>query len=354
MAKRVLAAMSGGVDSSVAAALLKEQGYAVTGATIHLCPDYLGSNARDTAEDARRVAASLGIPFHVFYLQKEFQQQVIDSFIQEYKLGRTPNPCILCNRSIKFGQLYDIARQLGMDYIATGHYARIVQGDDRPRLFRGRDRDKDQSYALYTLTEEKLKNILFPVGEFSKSQIRALAADVNLPTADKPDSQEICFIPDNNYKEFLITQGGLTQTPGDIVDTHGRRIGSHHGVFNYTVGQRKGLGAIRGVPMYVVNINAETNTIVAGSKEELLCKKFSITDCNWLARVNPQDCLQGEVMIRYNSRPQPARVTVLPAGRAEIEFEQPQRAVTPGQAAVVYAGDEVLGGGKILSRVLAL
>ncbi|HBS92393.1 MAG TPA: tRNA 2-thiouridine(34) synthase MnmA [Firmicutes bacterium] len=355
MTKRVLVAMSGGVDSSVAAALLKEQGYQVAGATIQLWPDAGRESACSLAavEDARRVASSLGIPFFLFNMQKEFQQQVIDSFIQEYKFGRTPNPCIQCNRLIKFGQLLSKAEQLGMDFIATGHYARIVREEGRARLLRGRDGEKDQSYFLYTLNQDKLKKILFPVGDYRKAEIRELAKAYHLNIADKPDSQEICFIPDNNYKEFLIRQGGLPKIPGDIVDTKGNVIGSHQGVFNYTIGQRRGLGVARGVPLYVVDINAETNTVVAGSNEEVLCKTFTAAEFNWIAGSSPEDCFRAGVMIRYNALPQPAVLTVLAQGRVRIEFDQPQRAIAPGQAAVVYAGEEVLGGGKILTRVLA-
>lgn len=355
MAKKVLVAMSGGVDSSVAAALLKEQGYQVIGATMQLWPETGAKSACSLAavEDARKVASSLGIPFYLLDMQKDFQLAVIDSFIQEYKLGITPNPCIQCNRAIKFGQLLNKAEELGIDLIATGHYARISKEEGRFRLLQGRDPEKDQSYFLYTLTADKLKKILFPVGDYRKEEIRELANIYNLNIAAKPDSQEICFIPDNNYKEFLLRQGGLPKIPGDIVDTKGSIIGSHTGVYNYTIGQRRGLGVSRGVPLYVVDINAETNTVVAGSNEEVLCKTFRASDFNWIAGSSPGKSFHAGVMIRYNARPQPAAVTVLTRGKVQIEFDQPQRAIAPGQAAVVYAGEEVLGGGKILSRVFA-
>jgi tRNA-specific 2-thiouridylase len=351
--KKVLVAMSGGVDSSVAAALLQEQGYQVSGATIQMWHGTAESPcSREAVEDASRVADSLGIPFYTFDMEEVFHKEVIDYFVKEYTLGRTPNPCIQCNRRIKFGQFFHIADELGVDFIATGHYARIVKEGERRRLLRGLRTEKDQSYFLYPLTEDKLKRILFPVGDYTKNEIRLMAKRFQLKIADKPDSQEICFVPGNDYKDFLRSQGGLTETPGDIVDTQGNVIGCHDGVFNFTIGQRRGLGVSQGTPLYVLDINAKTNTIVVGSNEETGGRVFTVDDFTWISGSSPGESFQSKVQIRYNAQAQPANVRLLFPGRVRIEFFQPQRAVAPGQAAVIYAGEEVLGGGKITERLL--
>ncbi len=347
MAKSVLVAMSGGVDSSVTAALLQDQGYQVTGATIKMWP------ASKADEDARRVADSLGLPFLVLDYQESFRREVIDLFIQEYKLGKTPNPCILCNRAIKFGLLLAEAEKAGIQFVATGHYAKIIRGGGGAKLFRGQDKKRDQSYFLYTLTEDKLKKILFPLGQYSKDQIRELAKDYNLAIADKPDSQEICFLSGQDYKEFLRAQGELPVRPGQILDTGGKVIGRHQGIYNYTIGQRRGLGIADGIPLYVLAIDAASNTVIAGSAQELEKKAFVVSDFNWISGRSPSADFMAEVAIRYNAQPQPARVRALAEGRVRIEFNRPQRAIAPGQAAVVYDGDEVLGGGKICSVCVA-
>lgn len=344
--------MSGGVDSSVAAALLKEQGYQVSGATIQMWQGNANSPCSSQAvEDAGRVADSLGIPFMTFNMEEEFQREVIEYFVAEYTLGKTPNPCIQCNRRIKFGQFLRMADDLGFEYIATGHYARIARDGMNPRLLRGLDAEKDQSYFLYTLTGDKLKRILFPVGDYAKDEIRELARGFQLNIADKPDSQEICFVTGNDYKDFLRSQG-VRQTPGDIVDTQGNVIGRHDGVYNYTIGQRRGLGVARGTPLYVVDINARANTIVVGDSEKTQTRVFIADDFNWVSGSPPGEPAQVKVQIRYNAQAQPADITLLSGGRVRIEFFQPQRAVAPGQAAVVYAGEEVLGGGRITEREL--
>lgn len=351
--KKVLVAMSGGVDSSVAGALLQEQGYQVSGATIQMWHGTAESPcSREAVEDASRVADSLGIPFYTFDMEEVFRKEVIDYFVEEYTLGRTPNPCIQCNRRIKFGQFFHIADELGVDFIATGHYARIAKEGERRRLLRGLSTEKDQSYFLYPLTEDKLKRILFPVGDYTKNEIRLMAKHFQLKIADKPDSQEICFVPGNDYKDFLRSQGGLTDTPGDIIDTQGNVIGCHGGVFNYTIGQRRGLGVSQGTPLYVIDINAKTNTIVVGRDEETGIRVFTVDDFSWVLGSPPGESFQTKVQIRYNAHAQPANVSLLSPGKLRIEFLQPQRAVAPGQAAVIYSGDEVLGGGKIIERII--
>lgn len=343
MAKSVLVALSGGVDSSVAAALLIEQGYQVVGATIKMWPN------SPAPADAHRVAASLGIPFYLFDYQQEFRQEVIDEFVREYKLGRTPNPCILCNRGIKFGRLLNQAGILGIDYVATGHYARIQRQGDRARLFRGRDQRRDQSYFLYTLTEDKLKRILFPLGGELKSDVRKLAQKFRLPVYDKAESQEICFLAGRNYKEFFNSLG--ISPAGDIVDGAGNIIGRHAGIHGYTIGQRRGLGVAGGVPLYVVDIDVKTNTVTVGRREELDSTGLWAVDFNWLAGSGPPAAnFRAEVAIRSTGQAQPATLSIGPAGKVHVEFDRPQRAIAPGQAAVAYAGEQVLGGGIIDSR----
>lgn len=346
--------MSGGVDSSVTAALLKDQGYDVTGVTIKLWPKCYSdddNSSLSTVKDAAQVAQMLDIPYQVLDMQEEFQEKVIDGFSREYMSGRTPNPCIECNRGIKFGRLLEHAQQLEMDFMATGHYANIVRGDGMFRLFRGRDINKDQSYALYFLTQKVMAKIIFPLGSFCKKEIRQLARKYRLGIANKPDSQEICFIPGNNYKKFLTTFAGAKNIPGDIVDTRGEILGTHTGIFNYTIGQRKGLGLTRLEPMYVVDINPETNTVMVGSNLDVYCREFTVTELNWISGNPPAKEFSAEVMIRYNTQARPAQITV---GQKQvvIRFDQPQRAITPGQSAVIYVRDEVLGGGIILSRPL--
>ncbi|MTI95164.1 MAG: tRNA 2-thiouridine(34) synthase MnmA [Firmicutes bacterium] len=350
-----MVAMSGGVDSSVAAVILKEQGYDVVGATIKLWPEYIepldegGCCSLSAVEDARRVANKLEIPFYVLNMQAEFQKLVIDRFSAEYARGRTPNPCIECNRSIKFGKLLSMAKKLDIEYVATGHYARIHFQDGRYRLLRGTDNHKDQSYTLYALGQELLAKILFPVGEYTKDQIRAKASEIGLRVANKPDSQEICFIPDNDYKQFLELHGQVHSQPGDIVDQQGNVLGRHQGIHNFTIGQRKGLGISAEAPLYVIDINPETNQIVVGHNLEVFSRSFRVADFTWTSGVTPSAPFTAEAKIRYHADPHPAEV--IPSGDfVQIRFLEPQRAITPGQSAVVYDGEEVLGGGIILSR----
>lgn len=346
MAEKVLVAMSGGVDSSVAAALLKSQGFSVVGATIKMW------SASDVETDALRVADCLSIPLHCYDYSEEFQREVIDLFTKEYISGRTPNPCIYCNQLIKFGLLFAQAAKLGIERIATGHYVRILGEGGQLKLIRGLDKARDQSYFLYTLTADKLKKLIFPLGEYTKFEIRQLADSFSLPVAAKADSQEICFLSGQDYKEFLRNQEKLLARPGMIVDTQGNILGTHEGVFNFTIGQRRGLGIAKGSPLYVVDIDANLNQVLVGSKEELLTKVFYVNNFNWVTGKPLSRSLTGMVAIRYKFSPQPAQVTLLEDGMVKVEFLKAQLAVAPGQAAVVYQGDEVLGGGSISSRVV--
>jgi tRNA-specific 2-thiouridylase len=351
---RVVIAMSGGVDSSVAAALLVEQGYEVIGVTMCLLR---GSFERsetqccsvETIEDARRVAAKLGIRHIVLPMQEAFQQHVIDDFVEEYRRGRTPNPCIRCNRFLKFDALLEWAQTIGADRIATGHYAGIRYDEDRSRwlLIRGEDRSKDQSYALYALTQRQLERTIFPVGQITKQETRQRAADLGLAVADKPDSQEICFVPYRNHSAFLEAAAPNLVNPGPIIDTSGNVIGQHKGIAFYTVGQRKHLGIAVGKPVYVIRVDKGTNTVIVGDNQELYQNRLIADDLNLISIEQLPDTLAVTAKIRYNTRDSAAVVSSMPCGKAEVVFETPQRAITPGQAVVFYQGDIVVGGGTI-------
>lgn len=351
---RVIVAMSGGVDSSVAAALLLEQGYEVIGITLrlwapedpeaprykrHCCP-------LEDAEDARAVADLLGIPHYLLNMEREFERTVIDYFVREYGRGRTPNPCIVCNEQIRFKGLLARALAFGADYLATGHYARIRHEDGRFRLLKGADPNKDQSYVLYTLGQTELSHVLFPVGEYSKPEVRALAARYGLPVAEKPDSADICFIPENDYRTFLAQR--LPQRPGPILDEQGHVVGQHNGFAGYTIGQRKGLGVALGVPRFVTRIDPEHNVITVGPEEDLLHRTLTAEHVVFTAGAPPAPEFVADVKVRYRSPAARATVTIQGA-QATVNFENPQRAITPGQAVVFYHGEEVLGGGTIAS-----
>lgn len=347
--------MSGGVDSSVAAALLKQQGYDVIGATMQIWPDSGtdrtgGCCSLSAVEDARRVADAVGIPHYVLNLQDEFRKYVIDDFVEEYRSGRTPNPCVRCNQFVKFEILLQRAMSLGADMIATGHYARIEKDQDGGRwlLKRAGDPTKDQSYALYTMTQEQLSKTLFPLGDTSKEQTRAMAAELGLAVADKPDSQEICFVPDNKYANFLSEAAPELASPGPILDTQGKVLGEHRGIAFYTIGQRKGLGIAVGKPMYVVEIDKTRNAVVLGDNSDLYRDELFAKSVNLVATQSLEGCVVVSAKIRYNMQDSPAEACPAGPGAIRVRFEKAQRAVTPGQSVVLYDGDTVFGGGIIV------
>jgi tRNA-specific 2-thiouridylase len=350
--------MSGGVDSAVAAGLLVREGHEVVGLTMNLWPDWLpepddafkaccGVSAID---DARAVARHLGIRHYVLNMREEFEREVIGYFVDEYARGRTPNPCIACNQSIKFSLLLRKVRALGLDALATGHYARIASDPATGRwgLWRGRDRHKDQSYVLYGLTQVQLQMVRLPVGEFDKTQIRATAHRMELPVADKPDSQEICFVPRGTYADVVQRLRPQAVRPGPILDTSGRVVGTHQGITRFTIGQRRGLGVAAGVPQYVVGIDPARNAVILGHEEDLLCDGLTAGGMNWIAITTLDGPMSVTARLRHASRDVDATVTPAgPAGDVTVRFATPQRAAAPGQAIVFYNGDIVIGGGTI-------
>ncbi|MHB0913679.1 MAG: tRNA 2-thiouridine(34) synthase MnmA [Armatimonadota bacterium] len=347
---KVAVAMSGGVDSSVAAAILLEEGYEVIGMTMRTLPASDipdgACSVPDAVEDARRVAETLGIPHHTIDLSDLFREAVIDYFAGEYRRGRTPNPCVHCNRLVKFGALMRAAFELGAERLATGHYAKI-EHKERYLLKRGLDRSKDQTYALYRLTQEQLARTLFPLGNLAKDETRRLAETLGLSMADKPDSQEICFIPEKDYPAFLAVHAPETVSPGPLEDTEGRVIGEHPGIAFFTVGQRKRLGVSRPEPTYVVRIVPERRAVVVGRNEDLFAKSFTASELNFISIEALTAAIAVTCKIRYNMKDTPALLTPLPGGRARVIFNKPERAITPGQASVFYQEDEVVGGGTI-------
>jgi tRNA-uridine 2-sulfurtransferase len=354
MAARVVLAMSGGVDSSVAAYLLKQQGYDVIGLFMRT-----GAHGQDDARpdrkkgccsavdagDARRVADRLDIPFYALDFESEFGR-IMDYFADEYLAGRTPNPCVVCNSWLKFGQLWTYGQQLQADYIATGHYARIVSRNGTAELHRAADADKDQSYVLYGLRQALLPNLLFPIGEYRKDQVRALARQAGLAVADKPDSVEICFVPDGDHARLIRERRPDQSKAGTLVDTAGAVLGGHDGIERFTIGQRKGLGIATGERRYVLRIVPASGEVVLGTREELLAPGLRANQVNWLGEpsTEPFSCA---IKIRYRHHATPGTVTLLPEGQARVAFSTPQSAVTPGQAVVFYDGSRVLGGGWI-------
>ncbi len=349
---KVAVAMSGGVDSSVAAALLKEQGYDVIGMMLRLWsePGKEESNrccTPDSMAQARRVAARLDIPFYVVDAKDVFHDTVVQYFLDGYGRGETPNPCLVCNRQIRWTFLLDHALALGAEFMATGHYVRKQTTNNIHYLLRAVDRKKDQSYVLHVLNQEKLARALFPVGDYPKPEIRAIAEKHGLPTASRKDSQDLCFLAGEDYRDFLQRNAAEILKPGEIVTREGRSLGEHTGLANYTIGQRKGLGVASPVPLYVLGKNALSNTLLVGTREELGSGELTARDVNWVSGHGPQEPFRAEVKIRYTAKEAWAQVTPVDGRQVRVRFEVPQRDITAGQAAVFYQGDILLGGGII-------
>ncbi len=350
---KIVAAMSGGVDSSVAAALLREQGHEVIGLSMQLYDqrgdDTFGSCCTlDDLHDARRVASALGIPHYIVNFERQFEETVISNFVREYASGRTPLPCAHCNSDLKFSTLLERALGFGAGHVATGHYARVDRRDDgRWLLKRSVDRHKDQSYFLFSLTQEQLAHAQFPVGGLTKPVVREEARRLGLEVAEKPDSQEICFVPGGDYASFVAKKEPAVERGGAIVDENGRKLGEHGGLHRFTIGQRKGLGIGTSAPLYVLRLDPARSTVVVGAREALRSSRLTASGVNWVSTDAPEDWLRVEAQIRHRHSPAPGRVRALPDGRAELEFAFPQSAVTPGQAVVFYDDDVVVGGGWI-------
>lgn len=354
MNKKVIIAMSGGVDSSVSAFLMKKKGFDCIGATMKLYDnDEIGISREKTCcslddiEDARSVARRLSMPYYVFNFKEEFEEKVIKKFISTYENGGTPNPCIDCNRYLKFEKLFQRMNELDYDYVVTGHYARIEEKDGWFYLKKAVDDTKDQSYVLYSLTQFQLSHILFPLGEYTKNEIRDIAEAQGFLNARKKDSQDICFVPDGDYTSFIERYTGRTYPAGDFVDINGNAIGRHQGIIRYTNGQRKGLGVAFGRPMYVAGKDVEKNTVTLCTNAELFSKELKAVDFNWLIP-NPDREIKCLARVRYNMKEQPATVYRNDDNTVKVLFDEPQRAITKGQAVVLYDGDVVLGGGTIV------
>lgn len=354
MKKKVAVAMSGGVDSSLTAALLIEQGYDVIGVTMTLSDESREEGGSTAVSDAKKVADALHIPHYVVNYHKKFKDDVIKYFISEYAKGRTPNPCVRCNNTVKFGSLLKDCLGLGADCVATGHYARIEQDEKTGRylLKKGFDERKDQSYVLYTLTQDVLKHFMLPLGNYSKEKTRELAGKMNLPVANKPESQEICFIPNDDYKAYLKAKAPHILKPGDIVDVNGNKLGRHEGVPLYTVGQRKGLGIAAAHPLYVVGLDVRRNRVIVGENKDVFAKGLVAKDLNFITRDDFTEKFVTTAKIRYGAKECECTVEPLDNGNlAKILFSEPQRAITPGQSVVFYE-DEIVGGGGVIKNII--
>ena len=353
MGKKALIAMSGGVDSSVAAYLMKEAGYDCIGVTMKLYDNEdIGMEQEKTCcslsdiEDSRSVAVKLGIPYYVFNFKADFKEKVIDNFIESYRCGMTPNPCIECNRHLKFAHLWQKARELQCDVVVTGHYARITEDGQGYHLLKGKDSAKDQSYVLYSLTQEQLAHTCFPLGGYTKEEIRRIAEEQGFFNAAKKDSQDICFIPDGDYRSFIEKTTGQSSQPGDFVDKDGNVLGTHKGYYCYTIGQRRGLGISAPQSLYVTEIRPEENKVVLGSNDDLFHSHLTADNFNWIEEVRPDEVIKAR--IRYHQVEKEATARVTQDGRVEVDFLEPQRAITKGQSVVLYRGDAVVGGGRII------
>lgn len=359
MKKKVVIGMSGGVDSSVAAYLLKEQGYEVIGIMMKLSPDdpdYVenegGCCSLSAANDARRVADVIDIPFYVMNFKKSFKENVIDNFITEYLEGKTPNPCVVCNKTIKFNEFLRKAQALGADYIATGHYAEVIQQNGRYLLKRSEDERKDQTYMLYNLTQDQLAHILMPCGKYEKTEIRSIAEKIGLDVFRKKDSQEICFIPDNNHGEFIKKSVEKNKVkPGSFVDKNGKILGKHKGIVYYTIGQRKGLGLALGRPVFVTDIIPEKNQVVIGDEEEIFKTELIAKDVNLIYMDELKEPMEVLGKVRYSAKLSPATIYPLENGKLKAVFREKQRAITKGQSVVFYKDNFVVGGG-IIEKIL--